>query len=51
MTTKFNVIALEMPACDQPVALAIGSRKMASENIVPTATQPIRAPIATITQP
>jgi hypothetical protein len=44
-------MALEMPARDQPVAVDIGSRKTASENIAPTATQVIKAPTPTITQP
>jgi hypothetical protein len=46
-----RVMALEMPARDQPVAVDIGSRKTASENIAPTATQVIKAPTPTITQP
>ena len=47
---KLSVIALEMPARDQPVALDIGSRKIASENIAPSATQVISAPAAMITK-
>ena len=43
-------MALEMPVRDQPVASDIGGRKTASENIAPMATQPIRAPAATMTQ-
>jgi hypothetical protein len=51
MTMKLSVMALEMPARDQPVAVAIGSRKTASENIAPMATQVISAPAPTITHP
>ena len=43
-------MALEMPARDQPVAVDIGSRNTASENIAPMATQVMSAPTATITQ-
>ena len=43
-------MALEMPARDQPVSIDIGSRKIASENIAPSATQVISAPAATMTQ-
>src|SRR4029453_16433061 len=50
MATKLNVIALEIPARDQPVAVAIGSRKIASENMAPMLTQVISAPMATRTQ-
>jgi hypothetical protein len=39
-----------MPTCDQPVAVAIGSWKIASENIAPSATHVIKAPAATMTQ-
>ena len=51
MIRKSSVIAVEMPARDQPVSADIGSRKTASENIAPIATQPISAPAPTITQP
>jgi hypothetical protein len=51
MTRKLRVIALDMPARDQPVAVDIGSRKIARENIAPRATQVISAPAATITHP
>ena len=47
---KLRVIALEMPARDQPVAVDMGSRNTASENIAPMATQLISAPAATMTQ-
>jgi hypothetical protein len=47
---KLTVMALEMPARDQPVAVDMGSRNTASENIAPMATQVINAPTATITQ-
>lgn len=50
MTRKFSVIAVDMPARDQPVSSAIGSRKIASENIAPSATHVISAPAATMTQ-
>ena len=48
---KSIVIAVEMPVRDQPVASDIGCRKTASEKRQPMATQPIRAPAATTTQP
>ena len=44
-------MALELPARDQPVSRVIGSRNTASENMAPTATHVISAPMATITQP
>src|SRR5262249_9226278 len=44
------VIALEMPAIDQPVSSAIGRRNTGNENIDPIATQLNRPPAATITQ-
>ena len=50
MTRKLRVMALDMPARDQPVAVDIGSRKTASENIAPMATQVMSAPTPTITQ-
>jgi hypothetical protein len=50
ITRKSSVIALDMPARDQPVTADIGSRYTASENIAPMPTQVISAPIATITQ-
>jgi hypothetical protein len=50
MTTKLSVIALDMPARDQPVAVDIGSRKTASENIAPMATQVMSAPAPTMIQ-
>jgi hypothetical protein len=40
-----------MPVRDQPVAVDIGSRRIASENIAPMATQVMSAPVPTITQP
>jgi hypothetical protein len=43
-------MALDMPARDQPVAVDIGSRNTASENIAPRATQVMSAPTPTITQ-
>jgi hypothetical protein len=51
MTRKLRVIALDMPARDQPVSVDIGSRKTASENMAPMATHVIKAPTPTITQP
>ena len=50
MIRKSRVMAAEMPARLQPVSADIGSRKTASENIAPIATQPIRPPRKTITQ-
>ena len=50
MIRKSSVIAVEMPARLQPVSADIGSRKTASENIAPIATQPMRPPRKTITQ-
>jgi hypothetical protein len=44
-------MALDTAARDQPVSRVIGSRKTASENMAPTATQVISAPMPTITQP
>src|SRR5688572_18390393 len=48
---KFRLMALEIPARPQPVSTDIGSRNTASENMAPIATQPIRPPSATSTQP
>src|SRR6187455_1170366 len=50
MTRKLIVIAKEIPARDQPVSVDMGARNTASENMVPSATQPMRPPSATITQ-
>ncbi|BEP52377.1 hypothetical protein GmRootV116_60730 (plasmid) [Variovorax sp. V116] len=47
MLRKASVMALEMPARDQPVAALMGSKKTASENSTPMATQVISAPAAT----
>src|SRR5262245_53969933 len=44
------VMALEMPATDQPVSCAIGCSSTGSENMPPMATQPNRPPAATMTQ-
>ena len=44
-------MAPDTPVRDHPVACVIGCRKTASDIMVPTATQLMRAPIATITQP
>jgi hypothetical protein len=51
MKRKLSVAALDTLARDQPVACVIGARNTASDIMAPTATQPISAPIATITQP
>src|SRR5690606_29081627 len=50
MERKPMVMAVEIPVTDQPVSLAIGNRKTGSENMAPTAMQPMRPPAATITQ-
>ena len=50
MTMKLMVIANETPARDQPLSSDMGVRNTASENIAPTATQPMRPPSATMTQ-
>src|SRR5688572_32059524 len=51
MAMKLSDIALEMPARPQPVSTDIGSRNTASENMAPTATQPMRPPRATRVHP
>ena len=51
ITTKLRLIALDTAARDHPVSRVRGSRNTASENIAPTATQPIRPPSATTTHP
>src|SRR5687768_4610320 len=51
MMRKLSVMALDTPARDQPVASVIGCRNTASDIMAPTATQLMRAPIPTITQP
>ena len=51
MARKSSVIAVDMPARDQPVPAAIGCRNTASENMAPMATQEISAPAATMTHP
>jgi hypothetical protein len=50
MAKKPIVIASDMPVRDQPVATLMGIRNTGNANIAPTATQPRRAPEATITQ-
>src|SRR4051812_39050069 len=50
ITMKLMVMANEMPARDHPVSPDMGARNTASENIAPTATQPMRPPSATMTQ-
>jgi hypothetical protein len=42
------VMAADMPVVDQPVLAAIGRSSTGSENIAPSAMQPITAPAATI---
>src|ERR1700691_5686772 len=44
------VMAADMPVVDQPVLAAIGRSSTGSENIAPSAMQPITEPAATITQ-
>jgi hypothetical protein len=44
-------MALDTPVRDQPVVSDMGCRKTASENIAPMATQLIKAPAPTTTQP
>jgi hypothetical protein len=51
MIRKLSVMALEIAARDHPVSWVMGARKTASENMAPTAMQPMRAPTATTTQP
>jgi hypothetical protein len=51
MVRKTIVMAPETPVRDQPVASDIGCRNTARENTEPIATQPIRPPAATTTQP
>ncbi len=50
MVRKSSVMALDIPARDQPVAADIGCRYTASENIAPMLTQVISAPAPMITQ-
>jgi hypothetical protein len=49
MAKKPMVIASDMPVRDQPVATVMGTRSTGNANIAPMATQPKRAPAATIT--
>ena len=51
MVMNTIVMAVDMPVRDQPVASDMGCRNTASEKVVPMATQPIKAPAATTTQP
>src|SRR5215470_5357419 len=48
---KSSVAASDMPLRDQPVSVAIGCRKTASENIDPMPTQVSNIPAPTTTQP
>ncbi len=50
MTRKSSVIALDTAARLHPVAMEMGSRNTASENMAPMAMQPISAPTPTMTQ-
>src|SRR3984885_15699319 len=45
-----KVMAADTPVVDQPVLAVIGRSSTGSENIAPSAMQPITAPAATITQ-
>ena len=51
MHRKLRVAAIDMLLRDQPVSVAIGWRKTASENIEPMAMQVISIPAPTTTQP
>src|SRR5262249_33731393 len=51
MNRKLSVMALDTPVRDQPVACVMGCRNTASDIMAPTATQLIRAPMPTTTQP
>ena len=51
MLRKSSVAAVDMPLRDQPVSVAIGWRKTASENIAPMPMQVISMPAPTTTQP
>ena len=50
MVMKSNVIAVDMAVRDHPVSCDIGCRNTGSEKIEPIATQPMKAPAATMTQ-
>jgi hypothetical protein len=51
MNRKSSVAAIDMPVRDQPVSVAIGCMKTASENIEPMPMQVINMPAPTTTQP
>jgi hypothetical protein len=51
MNRKSSVAAIDMPLRDQPVSVAIGCMKTASENIEPMPMQVINMPAPTTTQP
>ena len=51
MQSQLMVAAVEMPVRDQPIASAMGCRKMLSESIAPKPTQVTTMPAPTITQP
>jgi hypothetical protein len=50
MAIKPNVMALDTPVMDHPVAREMGRRNTGSENMAPIARQPRTPPAATITQ-
>ena len=51
MVRKLRSAAVEIPVRDQPIASAMGGRKMPSDDIAPIATQLTTMPTPTITQP
>ncbi len=50
MARKLSVMALEIAVRDQPVSCVIGCRNTAREKTEPMAMQPMRPPMATISQ-
>ena len=50
MARNPTVIAVDTPVVDQPVLAVIGRNSTGSENMAPTAMQPMIAPAAVITQ-
>ena len=51
MQRKLSIAAVAMPVRDQPIASAMGCRKMLSVSIAPNPTQVTTIPTATMTQP
>ena len=51
MLSQLMRAAVEMPVRDQPVAAAMGCRKMLSDSIAPKPTQLTTMPVPTMTQP